>query len=424
MKAIVHLILGFYLILPGWLSAGDNTGMGLPEYKGIKGFGFETKGGAGGMIVRVTNLNSSGEGSLRAAIEKKGPRIVVFEVAGVIDLDESVIRINEPFITIAGQTAPDPGITLIKGGVSVTTHEVIIQHIRVRPGEAGHQKKDGWEIDGIATAKGAYNVIIDHCSATWATDENISPSGPRFDGKDVEEWRQNTSHRILISHCIIAEGLSNSTHSKGEHSKGSLIHDNTTEIAIIGNLYVSNMSRNPFFKGGSQGIAVNNYIFNPGREIIHYNLSPEEWEGHEWVTGKMTIEGNVIEFGMNTPENVAVGKFRGPVELFWKNNKVISGNSTVKEILSGSQTLVEKRPVWPEGFVPESVEKIQEEVLSAAGARPWSRDGIDSRIIREVREKTSKIIHSEKEVGGYPVTAVVFRKFFPDQWDLDKMIPK
>ena len=177
--------------------------------------------------------------------------------------------------TIAGQTAPNPGITIIKGGISIHTHEVIIQHIRVRPGEAGQKKKSGWEIDGIATTQGAYNVIIDHCSVTWATDENISPSGPRFEGENVEEWRENTSHKILISNCLIAEGLSKSTHAKGEHSKGSLVHDNTTEIAIVGNLYASNMRRNPFFKGGSQGIVANNYISNPGSAIIHYNLSPQ-----------------------------------------------------------------------------------------------------------------------------------------------------
>jgi hypothetical protein len=138
----------------------------------------------------------------------------------------------------------------------------------------------------------------------------------------------------------------------------------------------------------------------------------------------MTVEGNVIEYGVNTPENVAVGKFRGPVELFWKNNRAISGNNTVKEILSGSHTLVEKRPVWPAGLVTEDVEKVKERVLANAGARPWERDEIDLRIIREVMEKTSKIIHSEKEVGGYPVAAPVYRKFIADQWNLDLMIPK
>lgn len=400
-------------------SSGKN---GLPDFTGAAGFGFDTKGGKDGKIVRVTNLNKSGDGSLADAIGEPGARIVVFEVAGVIDLDGAVLRIQDPFITIAGQTAPDPGITIIKGGISITTHEVIIQHIRVRPGEAGHQKKEGWEIDGIATSQGAYNVIIDHCSVSWATDENISPSGPRFEGADIREWRKNTSHKILVSNCIIAEGLSNSTHSKGEHSKGSLIHDNTSEIAIVGNLYVSNVSRNPFFKGGSEGMVVNNLIYNPGIDIIHYNLSPEEWEGHEWVTGKMTVEGNVIEFGPDTRDGAVPGKFRGPVEVFWHDNLVIP--ETVSMTLSGGHTLVTGRPVFPDGFYPKPSSAVKEFVLENAGALPWNRDNTDTRIVREVHEKKGKIINSEQEVGGYPVAEPVYLKFVADEWDLERLTKK
>lgn len=170
---IIVIVFFFFKIINGYTQ--NSNDFGLPVNSKVSGFGFETKGGEGGEIVRVTNLNKSGKGSLAEAINKNKPRIVVFEEAGVIDLEESVLRIENPFITIAGQTATSPGITIIKGGISISTHEVIIQHIRVRPGEAGHKKKDGWEIDGIATGQGAYNVIIDHCSASWATDENISP---------------------------------------------------------------------------------------------------------------------------------------------------------------------------------------------------------------------------------------------------------
>ena len=281
---------------------------------------------------------------------------------------------------------------------------------------------DGWEVDGITTSQGAYNVIIDHCSVSWATDENISPSGPRFEGANLEEWRKNTSHKVLISNCIIAEGLSNSTHKKGEHSKGSLIHDNTTEIAIVGNLYVSNVSRNPFFKGGSQGIIVNNFVFNPGREIVHYNLSPQEWKGHEWVTGKMTVEGNFIEFGKDTPKNAPVGKFRGPVEVFWKDNMVISKSG--KRELEGSHILVDKRPVWPEGFLASNSTVVKEQVLKDAGARPWDRDKVDKRIVQQVKNRTSRIIDSEQEVGGYPVVKPVFQNFDVDEWDLERMVKR
>lgn len=400
----------------------DVDPMQLPSYKPGMGFGMDTKGGQGGKIIRVTNLNKSGEGSLAAAIEIKGPRIVVFEIGGVIDLEESILQIQNPDITIAGQTAPSPGITIIKGGISITTHEVIIQHIRVRPGEAGHQKKDGWEVDGIATSKGAYNVIIDHCSVSWATDENISPSGPRFDGNNLAEWRKNTSHQILISNCIIAECLSNSTHAKGEHSKGSLVHDNTTEIAIVGNLYVSNMRRNPFFKGGAQGIVVNNYIFNPGREAIHFNLSPREWDGHEFVSGKMSVIGNVIEKGPDTWEEAVAGKFRGPVDVYWNDNLVIA--DTNMDQLDGTHKLLKDKPVWPKGYLENSSSTVRQSVLQYAGARPWDRDQTDQRIIDQVKKKSSRIIDSEKEVGGYPSNTPGYQAFDEKMWDLDKMIRK
>lgn len=392
---------------------------GLPVLQGVTGFGVDSKGGRGGKIIRVTNLNREGVGSLSEAIQTDDPRIIVFEVAGTINLERKSLRIRNPFVTIAGQTAPYPGITLTRGGLGIVTHDVIIQHIKVRPGEAGQDKKSGWEVDGIATGEGAFNVIIDHCSATWATDENLSASGPRFEGADVNEWRKNTSHKVVFSNCIIAEGLSNSTHSKGEHSKGSLIHDNATEILIIGNLYACNKQRNPLFKGGVQGLVINNFIFNPGNAAVHFSLVAQEWQGHEWITGKMGVEGNVIEYGPDSRSTMVVGSFRGPVELYWKDNKIIAPPEVVE--LSGSFTRVEERPVWPKGLTVIPVDKVKESVLINAGAFPWERDEIDKRIVAGVKAGTGSIINSEMEVGGLPVTKPVYRKFNEDEWDLNTL---
>ena len=223
-------------------------------FPGALGWAASTPGGRGGQIIKVTTLAGSGPGSFRAAVEAKGPRIVVFEVGGVIDLDRKTIKIVEPFLTIAGQTAPSPGVTLIRGRIDISAHDVIVQHIRVRPGEAGQPKKSGWDEDSLSTQAGAYNVIIDHCTLTWGTDENLSASGPRFTGKTPEEWRKGTSHRITFSNNIIAESLAYSTHAKIEHSKGSLIHDNVSDLLIVGNLYAHNYERNPLFKGGVRGV--------------------------------------------------------------------------------------------------------------------------------------------------------------------------
>jgi pectate lyase len=389
---------------------------GLPVVKGVTGFGLDSKGGKGGEVIKVTNLNREGAGSLAAALEYKGPRVIVFEVAGVINLERKSLRITNPFVTVAGQTAPYPGITLVRGGLSIKTNDVIIQHIKIRPGEAEQEKKSGWEVDGIGCDKGAWNVIIDHCSVTWSTDENISPSGPRFDGSGPDEWRQNTSHRIVISNCIIAEGLSNSTHSKGEHSKGSLIHDNASEILIIGNLYANNMQRNPLFKGGAQGVVVNNYIYNPGNAAIHFGLVPEEWKGHDFLSGRMVIEGNYIEPGPDTRSSMAAGSFRGPVEVYWKNNLVVPASD--RKELSGDFTRTETKPFWPDGLKVTATGEVKPRVLENAGAFPWERDEIDRRIIEGAKKGTGRIINSEKEVGGYPDFKPVYRKFNPEEWDL------
>ncbi len=197
----------------------------------------------------MTNLDSDGPGSFRAALAQKGPRIVVFEVGGVIDLGRKTLKVEEPFVTIAGQTAPSPGVTVIRGGMDVLAHDVVMQHIRIRPGEAGAAKKSGWEEDSFSTQAGAYNVIVDHCTLTWATDENMSASGPRFTGNTPEEWRKGASHRITFSNNIAAEGLARSTHAKIEHSKGSLIHDNTTDHSDLWQSLCHNVERNPLFKG-------------------------------------------------------------------------------------------------------------------------------------------------------------------------------
>lgn len=400
---------------------GDTYQTG-PVFPGLYGFGLDTKGGQGGRIIRVTNLNRDGEGSLNSAIRASGPRVVVFEVAGVIDLEGRSLGILNPHITIAGQTAPPPGITLIRGGINIGAHEVIIQHIRVRPGEAGNEKKSGWNVDGISTVGGAYNVIIDHCSISWSTDENLTASGPQFEGEDVNEWRKNTSHNIVFSNCIIAEALSNSTHSIGEHSKGTLVHDNVTGILIYRNLYSSNVERNPLFSGGSQGLVINNYIYNPGYAAIHYILARSDWQGREIIPGKMGIEGNFIEPGPDTRNNISAGSFRGPVEVFWKDNTFIRGPE-MRDIYGEFIRLFD-RPFWPDGLSVLPSGMVKEHVLANSGAFPWHRDEVDTRIIENIRAGESRIIHSEKDAGGYPAIMPVFRKFNDDEWDLDRMILK
>ncbi len=151
---------------------------GLSRYTITQKGWANTTGGAGGQILRVTTLASSGSGSLKEALQTPGKRTIVFEVGGVIDLQGQSWKIKEPHLSIAGQTAPDPGITLIKGEIEIETSDVIVQHLMFRPGEFGRPKRSGGDHDGLNTTNGASRIIVDHCSFSWATDENLSASGP------------------------------------------------------------------------------------------------------------------------------------------------------------------------------------------------------------------------------------------------------
>ena len=297
--------------LPSMLQA-SNAPAAATAFPGAQGWAASTPGGRGGQVLRVTTLAADGPGSLAEALRTPGPRIVVFEVAGVIDLKLQELRISEPFLTVAGQTAPSPGITLIRGGLTIATHDVVVRHLRIRPGTGGLHQGAGVDFDAITTLSGARDVIVDHCSLTWATDENLSASGTRFVGATPDEWRANVSHRITFSNNLLAEGLRHATHAKGEHSKGSLIHDNSTDILIVGNLYAHNYERSALSKGGTRAQFLNNLIYDPGQRAVHYNLVDEEWAEHlgEKQVGELSLRGNVLRAGPST-EPLAFFMFGG-----------------------------------------------------------------------------------------------------------------
>lgn len=395
----------------------------------VKGWA-DTTGGAGGRIVRVTNLNASGEGSFAAAVLESGPRIVVFEVGGVIDLQGASIRIREPYLTIAGQTAPDPGITFIRGEFSVATHDVIVQHIAVRPGEFGRAKKSGWDADGLSMSA-ADNVIVDHCSFSWATDENLSASGPRFNGATAEQWREATSRRITFSHNIVAEGLRHSTHKKGEHSKGSLVHDNANRVLIFGNVYNANHERNPLIKGGARVAVVNNLIHDFGARAIHYNLIAHEWGAHAPQPGIVTLVGNVARGGADTLPGVPLFSLggAGDVNLYLRDNVAVDAHGkplpqTGRYTASGARIVRARTPYLPPNFRPLPSARLENAIYMSAGMRPWARDPVDFKILSDVAEGRGLIVDSEAQSSGYPAYAPTQRAFEPSAWNLADMSPK
>jgi hypothetical protein len=400
-------------------------------FPGAAGWAARTEGGRGGAILRVTNLEASGPGSFRAAVEARGPRIVVFEVAGVIDMGLTTLEITEPFLTIAGQTAPSPGITFIRGGIDIRTHDVVVRHIRIRTGASGRARRSGWEADALSTV-GAYNVIVDHNTMTWALDENLSASGPRFTGATPEEWRRGTSHDITFSYNLLAEGLADSSHPKGEHSKGSLIHDNATGILIYRNIYAHNMERSPLLKGGVHAALVNNLIFDPGAQAVHYNLMDLEWGDHPHQDGMLSAVGNVLRGGFSTRADIAFLTIGGVGDLRYHGRDNIAVDRQGRPLpmfgryTTGPARIVElPRPeIWPAGLPVLPANQVETHVLRFAGARPWDRDPHDIRVIFDVVEGRGRIIDDESEVGGYPRAEPVRAPFVEAEWNLATMEPR
>jgi len=325
--------------------------------------------------------------------------------------------VRHPHLTIAGQTAPSPGITLIRHGIVVRTHDVVIQHLRVRPGDAGHDKRSGWEPDAISTSGGdAHDIVVDHCSLAWATDENLSASGPLADGPEA------TSRRITFSNNIIAECLHDSTHEKGPHSMGSLIHDYCTDIAIIGNLYAHNNQRNPYFKAHTTGAIVNNVIYNPGRAAIQLGYAPQEWigTGINPANCRLSIVGNVLIHGVDTRENLPLIVRWG--DAYLRDNMAIDRAGNPVPITDGGVTELDEKPVWPTDLEALPAKDVVERIAQNVGARPWDRDEIDARIIRDFRQGTGRIIDSQEDVGGYPVHEPTHRPLEVPAEDRDKWL--
>lgn len=367
----------------------------LPVFPGAEGFGTDTAAGRGGDIIKVTTLEAEGVGSLREALEGRGPRIIVFEIGGVIDLAADII-VTEPFCTVAGGTAPSPGITIIGAGVRVRTHDVLIRHIRIRPGDRA-EGPDPEDRDGIAVTGSpsgdleVYNVVIDHCSISWAIDEGLNC------------WYEGVSD-ITFSHCIISENLAESSHPKGEHSKGLLVGDHARRITIHGNLFAHNTRRNPLMKGDTSTIVTNNLIYNPGTQAIGF--SDREWAGPL----RTTIRNNLMIPGNDTAEWLSMIAWGGRIArhscIYLEGNGIQApGGGAPADFIPDAdvddcrieEPVVE---VLPLTLLPTG--DVKETVLSGAGARPTDRDSVDIRIIDGVTAGTGTIIDSQSEVGGFP----------------------
>ncbi len=233
----------------------------VPVIPGEAGFGMETPAGRGGTVYKVTNLNASGTGSLKACIDGTTPRICVFEVSGIIRLT-SDLTIRNNFITIAGQTAPSPGINIHGAGLRIQASDVLIQHLRVRVGDAANgpdpENRDALKIEGT-TAKPVRNVVVDHCSFSWAIDETVSVWGPH--------------DNITFSNNMFAEALNQSLHPNGNHGFGVILGPHPgSSITMVGNLFAHQVERNPLSRA-AELVFVNNVVYD--RSTLDLDIQAE-----------------------------------------------------------------------------------------------------------------------------------------------------
>ncbi|MBL8656153.1 MAG: pectate lyase [Altererythrobacter sp.] len=422
MRAYENLQCGLWVAVSSALLAMTPAAASSPD---------PTQGGAGGRIVRVTTLAKDGPGSLAAALAEKGPRIVVFEVGGAIDLGRSSLVIEQPFVTVAGQTAPSPGITILRGGIDVKANDVKLQHIRVMTGADKQPRFSGWEADALTTVA-AHRVLVENCTFLWGLDENMSASGPRFSGTTVEDWRAGTSRNVTFRLNLAAEGLARASHPKGEHSKGSLIHDNATDIVFDRNVWAHNVERHPLIKGGAQVLMINNLIYDPGRRAVHYNLMGLEWAGHAPVTGELTAVGNILRGGDSTVAGLPFLTIGGVGDLafYGRDNRAVDRFGaplpmTGRYGVTPARIIEKTAPLASlAGYAVLPSEDVETTLLATAGARPWDRGPQETRVLFFVAEGRGEIIDDESEVGGYPVIAPSSAPFDPAAWDLATMTPK
>lgn len=371
---------------------------GTPAFPGAEGFGAESIGGRGGQALFVTNLNDSGPGSLRAAIEANGPRTVVFRVSGTIALNSTLV-IRRPYITLAGQTAPGDGICLRDYGLAIAADHVIVRHIRSRPGD----ETDG-EPDAISISSG-YNIIVDHCSASWAVDETLSASTSGELGNVTVQW------------CIISESLNDSSHHKGAHGYGSLIRGSWGNgYTFHHNLYAHHSARLP--RPGNyndrtidpDGLILdfrNNVIYNWGRDAAGYNADGSN--GVDSIT-RMNFVGNYYQPGRDSHGHLAFSE-SSPSAQAWFASNAMDGDCpddpwSLVVFKGFSDRQVNQYKLRGEISVPpvrtDEVMMAYERVLSEAGAILPKRDSVDVRVVADVRAGIGTVINDEDEVGGWP----------------------
>jgi pectate lyase len=397
----------------------------VPAFPGADGFGKYTSGGRGGVVIEVTNLDDAGPGSLRAAVEAEGPRTIVFRVSGTIELESDLV-IENGDLTIAGQTAPGDGIAVKNYRTWIVADNVILRFLRFRLGDERRH------VDDALGANGARNVIIDHCSMSWGIDEAAS----FYDNEN-----------FTLQWSIISESLYNSYHPKGNHGYGGIWGG--AKATFHHNLLVHHSSRNPRFHGGRTSATSAREQVDFRNNVI-YNWGFQSAYGGE--KGRQNVVANYFKPGPATTfTNYLLERYDARGQWYVADN-VLEGNDAVTTD-NWSGVIGPKSPgsrvEVPFDYVIDSAKSAAdayEDVLRFAGAVLPVRDGVDERLIREVRggyatyggrsygrdqrsirsDIAHGIIDSQADVGGWPFLASAEPPVdsdgdgIPDAWELAK----
>lgn len=383
-------------------------------FPGAEGAGRFALGGRGGAVLRVTNLNDAGPGSLRAAVESRGARTIVFDIGGTVVL-RSPLTIRQGRVTVAGQTAPGGGITLRGQPLIVAADDVIVRHLRVRLGD-----ETGVQEDAVSITRGR-RIILDHISAAWSVDETLSV-GSRYDPPE------RGVYDVTVQWSLIAESLNASNHDKGEHGYGSLVRGgHGARMTFHHNLWADHHARMPR-PGNYNPPAVdpdgprfefrNNLFYNWGGSHSGYNADTDSLSAYAFIANAY-IPG---------PDSTGRWAFEesNPLARAW-----FEGNSMDGAVPTDPWSLVKDgdrpgyrlsaRPDWADP-APQTAAEAEISVLAHVGAR--NRDAVDLRILDGVRARTGRIIDSQADVGGWPDLAPgepwidTDRDGLPDAWEI------
>ncbi len=377
------------------LAAAPATATEAPQiaFPGAEGHGRFAQGGRGGAVLHVTTLEDSGPGSLRAAVEAKGPRTVVFETAGTIRL-KSPLKISRGRITIAGQTAPGEGITLADQPLVVAADDVVIRYLRVRLGD-----QSGVQEDAVTVSRGR-RIILDHISASWSVDETLSV-GSRYDPPETGVFD------VTVQWSLIAESLNRSVHAKGRHGYGSLIRGgHGAKMSFHHNLWANHLARMPR-PGNYNGPEIdavggffefrNNVFYNWGGEASGYNADQAAYSAYDFV-------GNAYLPGPDGKGALAFCEQNGLSRAWFADNAMAGRVPTDPWSLVACNPPAGYRapgPLAASGIGTSDPATAQKAVIAGAGASKV-RDPVDLRILAGVQARTGRQIDSQKDVGGWP----------------------